>query len=78
MSSDVSIRGGWGAIGIELIFADDLQLTLGRFLPWLLVPDCSFRTKSMPSAEIASYKATRQELFPTTPFLASDGHLINA
>ena len=25
MSSDVSIRGGWGAIGIELIFADDLQ-----------------------------------------------------
>jgi len=32
----------------------------------------------MPSAEIASYKATRQELFPTTPFLASDGHLINA
>jgi hypothetical protein len=22
MSSDVSIRGGWGAIGIELIFAD--------------------------------------------------------
>jgi hypothetical protein len=25
MSSDVSVRGGWGAIGIELIFADDLQ-----------------------------------------------------
>jgi hypothetical protein len=24
MSSDVSVRGGWGAIGIELIFADDL------------------------------------------------------
>src|SRR5258708_31234553 len=25
MSSDVSIRGGWGAIGIELILADDPQ-----------------------------------------------------
>jgi hypothetical protein len=25
MSSDVSVRGGWGVIGMELIFADDLQ-----------------------------------------------------
>jgi hypothetical protein len=25
MSSDVSVPGGWGVIGIELIFADDLQ-----------------------------------------------------
>jgi len=25
MSSDVSVRGGWGVIGIELIFADELQ-----------------------------------------------------
>jgi len=26
MSSDVSIRGGWGTIGIELILSDDPQL----------------------------------------------------
>jgi hypothetical protein len=29
------------------------------------------------SREINYYKPTRQELFPTTPFLASDGHLMS-
>jgi hypothetical protein len=34
------------------------DLTLGHFLARLLVSDCSFRAKSMPSTEIASYKPT--------------------
>ena len=33
------------------------------------------RPESMPSAKMTRYNATRQELFPTTPFLARCGHL---